>query len=61
MRYYGPFKFLEKIGPIAYMFAFLTSIGIHYVFHVYLVKKYVCDPNHMIDWTMIQVESKRDF
>jgi hypothetical protein len=31
------------------------------VFHMSLLKKYVPDSNHIIDWTVIQVEHKGDF
>jgi hypothetical protein len=31
------------------------------VFHVSLLKKYVHDPNHVIDWTVIQVEPEGEF
>jgi len=47
---YRPFEVLDKIGPIAYMMAFLTSMKIHNVFHVSLFKKYVPHHNHVIDW-----------
>jgi hypothetical protein len=51
--YCGPFEFLERIGPIAYMVALLASMRVHNVFHVSLLNKYVSDPNHVIDWTVI--------
>jgi hypothetical protein len=57
----GPFEILEKIGPIAYMIAFLASMNVHNVFHVSLLKKYVHDHNHVIDWNLIQVEPEGDF
>jgi hypothetical protein len=53
VRYCGPFEILEKIGPVAYMLSFLASMRVHNVFHVSLLKKYVPDPNHIIDWTVI--------
>ena len=31
------------------------------VFHVSLLKKYVPDPNHIIDWNVIQVKHEGDF
>jgi hypothetical protein len=34
---------------------------IHNVFRVSLLKKYVSDPNHVIDWTVIQLEHEDDF
>jgi len=60
-RYFGPFEILERIGPIAYMIAFHTSMSIHNVFHVSLLKKYIPDANHVIDWNVIQVEKKGVF
>jgi hypothetical protein len=59
--YCGPFEILEKIGPIAYMLALYASIRVHNVFHVSLLKKYIHDPNHIIDWNVIQVEHEGDF
>jgi hypothetical protein len=68
VRYCGPFEILDRIALIAYMLALLaymivlpTSMHIHNVFHVCLLKKYVLDPNNMIDWIMIQVEHEGDF
>jgi hypothetical protein len=60
-RFYGPFKILDKIGSIAYMLSLSTSMNVHTVFHVSLLKKYVNDPNHVIDWHLIQVETKGYF
>jgi hypothetical protein len=57
----GPFEMLYRIGPIAYMLALTTSMNGHNVFSVYLLKKYVHDPNHVIDWRLIQVETEGDF
>jgi hypothetical protein len=55
-RFCGPFEILERIGPVAYMLALPASLTVHNAFHVSLLKKYVPDANHVIDWTMIQVE-----
>jgi hypothetical protein len=52
-RYCGSFEILERIGHVAYMFSFLASMYIHNVFHVSLLKKYVHDANHVIDWNVI--------
>jgi hypothetical protein len=60
-RYCGPFEILERIGPIAYMIAFPTSMSVHNVFHVSLLKKYIPHANHVIDWNVIQVEQEGTF
>jgi hypothetical protein len=57
----GPFEILDKIGPVAYMIALHDSMNVHNVFHVFLLKKYVHDPNHVIDWHLIQVETEGEF
>jgi hypothetical protein len=49
-RFCGPFEILERIGPVAYMLALLASMTVHNVFHFSLLKKYVPDANHVIDW-----------
>jgi hypothetical protein len=59
--YCGPFELLENIGPSEYILAFHASMRVHNVFHVSLLKKYVPNPNHIIDWIVIQVEHKGDF
>ena len=60
-RYYGPFEILDRIGLVSYMLEFPISMKVHNVFHVSLLKKYVHDPNHVVDWHLIQVETGGDF
>jgi hypothetical protein len=48
-RFCGPFEILDRIGPVTYILALSASMNLHIVFHVYLLKKYVHDPNHVID------------
>ena len=52
---------LERIGPVAYRLAFPPSTRAHNFSHVSLLKKYVHDPNHVINWDMIQVEPDGEF
>jgi hypothetical protein len=60
-RFCGPFEILERIGLVAYMIALPTSMSVHNVFHVSLLKKYIPDANHVIDWNVIQVEQESTF
>jgi hypothetical protein len=60
-RFCGPFEILERIGPVAYMIALSTSMFVHNVFHVSLLKKYIHDANHVIDCNVIQVEQEGAF
>jgi hypothetical protein len=57
----GPFEILERIGPVAYMIALPASMSAHNVFHVSLLKKYIPNVNHVIDWNVIQVEQEGAF
>jgi hypothetical protein len=43
------------------MLALPASLCIHNIFHVSLLKKYVLDVNHIIDWNVIRVELEGDF
>jgi hypothetical protein len=60
-RFCGPFEILARIGPIAYQLALPANLRIHNVFHVSLLKKYIHDPTHMIDWNLVQVEPEGEF
>jgi hypothetical protein len=56
--YCGPFEILESIGPVAYMLTFSASMTVHNFFNVSFLKKYILDPNHVIDCKVIQVEQE---
>ena len=59
--YCGPFEILARIGPVAYQLALPPNLRIHNVFHVSLLKRYIHDATHIIDWDVIQVELEGDF
>jgi hypothetical protein len=60
-RFCGPFNILTQIEPIAYQLPLPANLKIHNVFHVSLLKNYVHEPTHMINWNMVQVELEGEF
>ena len=57
----GPFEILAKKGLVAYELAFPTHVRVHIVFHASLLKKYVYDTKHVVDWSLLQVEPEGEF
>ncbi|GAA0163175.1 hypothetical protein LIER_19106 [Lithospermum erythrorhizon] len=50
-RYVGPFEILEKVGNLAYRVSLPSRLSrVHDVFHVPMLRKYVYDPDHVIDY-----------
>ena len=61
-RYIGPFEVLERVGTIAYRLALPPSLsGIHKVFHVSMLRKYIQDPAHVVDWGEITIDTYGTF
>lgn len=55
-RYVGPFEILERIGEVAYRLALPPDIaGVHDVFHVSMLRKYISDPSHVISHANLQI------
>ena len=52
-RYCGPFEILSRVRPVAYQLAFPPNLRIHNIFHIYILKTYVHDVTHVIDWNVI--------
>jgi hypothetical protein len=59
--YCGPFEILERIGRVDYMISLHASMFVHNIFHVSLIKKYIPDANHVIDWNVMQVQQEGAF
>nr|CAD1838710.1 unnamed protein product [Ananas comosus var. bracteatus] len=52
----GPFEVLERVGPVAYRIALPPRLaGIHDVFHVSALRKYVFGPSDVIDFTPLEI------
>jgi hypothetical protein len=60
-RFCGPFETLTQIRPVAYQLALPANLRVHNVFHISLLKNYVHDPTHMMDWNLVPVELEGEF
>ena len=48
-RYIGPFEFLDRVGATTYHLELPVNLSrLHNVFHVYMLKKYLHDPSHVL-------------
>ena len=52
---------LAKKGLVAYELALPTHVRFHNVFHASLLKKYVYDTKHVVDWSVLYVEHEGEF
>ncbi|XP_035545344.1 uncharacterized protein LOC118348258 [Juglans regia] len=56
-RYIGPFEILDRIGSVVYRVALPPAFsGVHNVFHVSMLRKYIHDPTHIIDHEPLQIQ-----
>ena len=56
-RFVGPFKILKHIGKVAYELALLpTIVGVHNVFHVSMLRKYIPDPSHVLNYEPLKIK-----
>ena len=55
-RYIGPFEILSRVGDCAYQLALPPALSVvHNVFHVSMLRKYVPDESHVLDFTKLRV------
>ena len=55
-RFVGPFEVLERMGKVAYRLPLPPSLsGVHNVFHVSILRKYIPDPSHVMDYEPLKL------
>lgn len=55
-RFIGPFEVLKKIGEVAYRLQLPEKLsGVHNVFHASMLKPYVHDPSHVLNFKELEV------
>eukprot|EP00253_Pinus_taeda_P007223 PITA_07223 len=58
-RFIGPFKVLERVGPIAYRLALPPHLHkTHNVFHVSVLRHYIADQSHNLQWKELKVSDE---
>ena len=56
-RYIRPFEIVERIGPVAYRLDLLEEFSrINNVFHIYMLRKYIPNPSHVLETTENRAE-----
>jgi hypothetical protein len=56
-RYIGPYQILRRVGPVAYQLALPPSMsGLHNVFHVSQLRKFIPDPYQPIEIEQIDLQ-----
>ncbi len=61
-RYIGPFSIVERVGILAYRLELLEPMkGVHDVFHISMLRKYLRDPEHHITVEPVTIEQDLTF
>ncbi|KAL4037875.1 hypothetical protein IC575_001476 [Cucumis melo] len=61
-RFVWLFEILKRIGPVAYRLALPPSLStVHDVFHVSMLRKYVPDPSHVVDYEPLEIDENLSY
>ena len=61
-RYVGPFEILKRVGEVAYQLALPPTLtSAHDVFHVSMLKKYIPDASHKIDYQDLEIREDMSY
>ncbi|XP_073153056.1 uncharacterized protein [Henckelia pumila] len=58
LRFVGPFEILDRVGTLAYRMALPPNLaGVHNVFHVSMLRNYISNPSHVLNFEPLQLSS----
>nr|CAD1835625.1 unnamed protein product [Ananas comosus var. bracteatus] len=61
-QYIGPYEILERVGPVANRLALPPNLsGVHNIFHVSVLRKYVHDSAHVLDASPLELRDDLSF
>ncbi|XP_038895969.1 uncharacterized protein LOC120084141 [Benincasa hispida] len=61
-RFIRPFEILERVGSVAYRLALPPSLSVvHNIFHVSMLRKYLIDPSHVVDFESLQLNENLSY
>ncbi|XP_073271497.1 uncharacterized protein [Primulina huaijiensis] len=61
-RFIRPFEILERVGTLAYRVALPPNqAGVHNVFHVSMLRKYMSKPSHVLNYEPLQLTPNLSF
>ncbi|XP_038904266.1 uncharacterized protein LOC120090619 [Benincasa hispida] len=61
-RFIGPFEVLERVGPVAYRLTLPPALpSVHNIFHVSMLRKYITDPSHVVDYEPLQLNDNLSY
>ncbi|KAL0555997.1 hypothetical protein IC582_004500 [Cucumis melo] len=61
-RFVGLFEILERIGLVVHRLALPPSLSaVHDVFHVSMLRKYVSDPSHVVDYEPLEIDENLSY
>ncbi|XP_038882394.1 uncharacterized protein LOC120073662 [Benincasa hispida] len=62
LHFVGRFEILERVDFVAHCLALLPSLSaVHNVFHVSMLRKYLMDPSHMVDFEPLQLNENLSY
>ncbi|XP_043725684.1 uncharacterized protein LOC122672256 [Telopea speciosissima] len=58
LRYISPYEILKRVVPVVYQLALPPSLeGIHDIFHLSMLKKYINNPKHVLSAKLEQLDA----